>query len=334
MRLPHVVGYPILILFLTLGVILGCSVGDTPMSVQEVLQGFVGSDPGATFIVRELRIPRVAVALLVGGALGISGAILQSLSRNPLASPDVLGITAGAGTAAVAIIVLGGDYGGVSGPLANIGVPAAAISGAFGTIAIIQTLTRGMSVVRFLLIGVGMHAFLGAITSWLLMTASIVDAGRALVWLTGSLNAVDWYNAIPVAAALMLAIPLLFFLHHSLEAIVLGSDVAKGLGVSLKRDRFLLIAICVVLAATATAAAGPIAFVALGAPQLAQRYLGTATPPIVGSAFLGALITMWADWLGRVLFGSVSLPVGVLTAGLGAPLLAYLIITTTKGRNT
>lgn len=309
----------------------GVLAGDTPMPAAEALAGLLGADPGAAFIVRELRLPRVLAGLAVGAALGLSGAILQGLTRNPLAAPDLLGINAGAAVAAVAVIVAGGSYGGLSGPLAEVGLPVAAIGGAAAATAALLALTRGLDVVRTLLVGVGLHAALAAAVSWLLLTADIVDAGRAMVWLTGSLNDAGPTAALPPALALGLAAATLPALHPTVRALALGGDVAVGLGAPLARHRPALLALCVLLAATAVAAAGPIAFVALGAPQLAMRLLRTPEPPPAAAALAGAALTLWADWAGRLLSDSAALPVGVLTGGLGAPVLAYLIITTTRG---
>lgn len=309
-------------------VVMGCTIGETPLPVGDVAASLVGrGERGTTMIVMNLRLPR----MVVGAALGLSGAIIQSLAGNPLASPDVLGVTTGAGTGAVAVIVVGGDYGGASGALAAFGVPLAAIVGGIGTVVAIRLLSRGTSMHQVLLIGVGLQATLGAVTSWLLIKASIMDAGRAIVWLTGSLNSANWSDAAMVSVAIVIGVPLLAVLLHPLSALVLGDDLATGLGVRVGRERTLLLTAAVVLAATATAAAGPIAFIALGAPQVALRLLRAPTPPIFASALTGATITLWADWLGRVAFAPNHLPVGILTAGLGAPpFLVYLLITSTK----
>lgn len=312
------------------GIVVSIAVGEEYFSLMTVIQALGGGgDSHTSFVVRELRFPRAAVAVVVGAALGLAGMVLQSMSRNPLASPDVLGIVTGAGTGAVALIVLTGDYGGISGKWAEVGLPVAALAGSLLATILLWILTRNESVIRVLLIGVGMQAMFGALTSWLLLKASIVDAGRAIVWLTGSFNAVTMANVYPSLVALVVSTVAVLATYRSLIALSLGNETAIGLGVSINRTRLILLLVCVILSATATAAVGPIAFVALGAPQLAQRLYRSIIPPLSGSILFGGCLVVWADWIGRALFEQ-SLPVGVVTAALGAPLLVYLVISSTR----
>ncbi|GGS48767.1 FecCD family ABC transporter permease [Actinokineospora fastidiosa] len=306
---------------------------DIPASdIVGVLLG--GGDRTDRLVVLQFRLPRAAVGAMVGAALGLAGAIIQGVGRNPLASPDILGVTAGAGAGAVAVIVLAGEYGAVSGPLAEVGVPLASIGGALAAAVLVYVLAvrRGLSGYRVLLVGVGIQAVLTSLISWLLVKASIVDAGRAIVWLNGSLNAATWENAQAVGIALVVLLPAALVLSFPFGALNFDDDTARGLGVRIDTTRAVLIVIAVLLTATATAAAGPIAFVALACPQLAVRLLGTGTPPLLASALLGAAVTVWADVLGRTAFGAVELPVGVLTAALGAPYLLYLLVRSGKAR--
>lgn len=306
--------------------------GEQHYSPVEIAKALVGlGEPGIVFVVGELRLPRLAVALVTGIAFGLAGMVLQTMTRNPLASPDILGIVSGAGTAAVALIVATGDYGGISGGLAKFGLPVAAFIGALVAALILQALTAGEQMVRVLIIGVGLHAMFGAATSWLILKASIVDAGRAMVWLTGSLNDANWNGFGAICLAIIAGLLLLIVYRDSLMALTLGVETAIGLGVAVGKTKAVMLVICVLLSATATAAVGPVAFVALGAPQLAQRLLRTGTPPIIGSMLMGAMLITWADWLGRVLLPQ-TLPVGVVTGALGAPLLVYLLISNAKGR--
>lgn len=321
-----------LLALLCIGAYFSITLGDKSFSPTGVLKALIGTaDAHSTFVIRGLRLPRLTVAMIVGAALGLAGMVLQSLTRNPLASPDVLGIVTGAGTGAVALIVATGEYGGISGRLATIGLPIAAMIGAFISTFLLHLLSRNEHIVLVLAIGVGIQAFFAAMTAWLLLQASIVDAGRAIVWLTGSLNAVTLSHALPVAGALALALTGVAFTHQSLQVLALGNYVAVGLGVAVSRVRFVLLTACILLAATATAAAGPIAFVALGAPQLAQRFYRTPAPPVIGSLLSGAVLVLWADWIGRAVFNP-ALPVGVVTAALGAPLLMYLLLNSMKGQ--
>ncbi|MCX2969031.1 MULTISPECIES: FecCD family ABC transporter permease [Streptomyces] len=316
-------------------IVAGSGRGDFPLSPQEVVTAlFGGGDSAARLVVWELRLPRSVVGALVGASLGLAGAILQGIARNPLASPDILGITAGAGVGAVSVIVFGGAYGSVSGPLADIGVPGAAIAGALlASLAVyLLAVRRGLSGYRVLLVGVGVNAALTSVLSWLLIKADIVDAGRALIWLNGSLNAANWDIAAPAGWALVLLLPAALLLSFQFGALAFDEDTARGLGVRMTGSRVALLVTAVLLAATATAAAGPIAFVALACPQLALRLLRTGHPPLLASMLLGAAVTVWADVLGRTAFGDVELPVGILTAALGAPYLLYLLVRSGKAR--
>jgi len=303
--------------------------GDFPIAHSDVVLALLGGgEASQRLVVREFRLPRAATGALVGAALGLSGAITQTLARNPLASPDVLGVTAGAGAAAVSVIVLGGTYGGLSGPAADIGVPVAAVTGGLAAAAVVFLLAwrRGIDGYRVVLVGVGMTAVLASVTSWLLITADIVDAGRALTWLTGSLHARGWGHAAPVALALAVLAPAASALAFPLGALQFDDDTVRGLGVRLDAARAALMLVAVVLAAVATAAAGPIAFVALVSPQIAMRLAGSPRPPLLAGAVLGAALTVWADLGARTVLGPFELPVGILTAVLGGPYLLYLIV--------
>ncbi|UGY92431.1 FecCD family ABC transporter permease [Streptomyces gobiensis] len=333
---PRIVAVPLVTaLALFAAIVINTGRGDFSLPVTNVVHVlFGGGESVDRLVVLELRMPRSVAGALVGASLALAGAIFQGIARNPLASPDILGITSGAGVGAITVIVFGGAYGGVSGPLADIGVPTAAVLGGLLTAVAIYVLAvrRGLSGYRVLLVGVGVNAVLTSVTSWLLIKANIVDAGRALLWLNGSLNAANWDTVRPVAWALALLLPAALVLSFQFGALAFDEDTARGLGVRMTAARAALLLTAVLLTATATAAAGPVAFVALACPQLAVRLLRTGTPPLLASALLGAAITVWADVLGRTAFGDFELPVGILTAALGAPYLLYLLIRSGKGR--
>ncbi|MGX2994038.1 FecCD family ABC transporter permease [Streptomyces sp. JNUCC 64] len=323
---------------LALAVVMSTARGSGSLSAGEVaLRLLGGGTPDHDFVIFELRLPRALIGVLVGGALGLAGAIVQGIARNPLASPDILGITSGAGVGAVTVIVLGGSYGSVSGLSADLGVPAAAVAGALAAALAVHLLAvrRGISGYRVLLVGVGVNAVLGSVLSWLLVKADIVEVGRALVWLNGSLDqGTSWSVVRTTALALAVLMPVALVLSFTFGALAYDEDTARGLGVRMTGARVALLLIAVLLTAAATAAAGPVAFVALAAPQLAARLVRTGTPPLLASALLGAAVTVWADVLGRTAFGDVQLPVGVVTAALGAPYLLYLLVRSGKARTS
>ncbi|MET9092459.1 iron ABC transporter permease [Streptomyces cyaneofuscatus] len=319
-------------------VVVSIARGSSSLSAWEVaLRLLGGGTPDHDFVIFELRLPRALIGVLVGGALGLAGAIIQGIARNPLASPDILGITSGAGVGAVGVIVLGGSYGILDGPLADIGVPTAAVGGALAAAVAVHLLSvrRGISGYRVLLVGVGVNAVLGSVLSWLLVKADIVDVGRALVWLNGSLDqGTSWSVVRATSLVLAALLPVALVLSFTFGALVYDEDTARGLGVRMTGARVALLLIAVLLTATATAAAGPVAFVALAAPQLALRLARTGTPPLLASCLLGAAVTVWADVLGRTAFGDTQLPVGVVTAALGAPYLLYLLVRSGKARTS
>jgi iron complex transport system permease protein len=303
-------------------------IGDIPMSVPEVFQAITG-DGSNHFVVMELRLPRALTGALVGAALALAGAITQAVARNPLASPDILGVTGGASVTVVAItMAAGATTGGASGPLAEVGIPLAAlVGGLVGALTVyLLAWRRGMDGYRLVLVGIGVSAVCTNVKYWLLTVGDVNDTGKAMVWITGSLNGRGWEHVVPVSLALAVLIPLTLLGTRSLGALRFGDDTVTGLGVRMNLARGLMILAAVLLAATATASAGPIAFVALAAPQIALRLAGVAQPPLVVSALVGAALTTAADLISRTLFSPVELPVGVVTAVLGAPYLIYLLI--------
>jgi iron complex transport system permease protein len=296
------------------------SVGDFPVPLGDVVRSLLGSGTSdVDFVVRSLRLPRALNAVLVGSAFGLSGAVFQSLARNPLASPDIVGITAGASAAAVAIIVLIG----ASTSVVSLG----ALAGALLTAVIIYVLSyrRGLSSYRLVLVGIGISAVLVAGTSFLLTRAQTFDAQRAMVWLTGSLNGRGWEQVHVLSLGLAVLLPLLWLLARPLRILLLGDDVARGLGLRVERSRLALVAVAVALAAAATAASGPVDFVALAAPPMARR-LTRAPVALLPAALAGALLVLASDLVSRRAFAPTELPVGVVTGLMGAPYLMWLLV--------
>lgn len=301
--------------------------GDFPLSIPQVIDVlFGGGSRIERFIVMDLRLPRSLTGLLVGMALGMSGALTQSIARNSLASPDILGITAGASAAAVALIVLGGG-GTFVGLLATLGLPLAALVGGIVTASIIYALAwkRGVDGFRLILVGIAINAMLQAAIGWLLISADINDVSRAQLWLTGSLNGADWSTVWPVLVAVVVVGGIAVVSTFTLGAMRLGDDNARSLGVRLQHGQATLLLAAVALAAVATAAAGPIGFVALAAPQIALRILRTPGPPLVASAIMGGLLVLVSDLIARTVL-PVELPVGIVTSALGGPFLIYLLV--------
>ena len=301
--------------------------GDFPIGLTDVLRTLVGlGERTQEFSVLELRAPRIVVGALVGLALGVAGALFQTFARNPLASPDVLGITQGASVGAVAAIVLSGAAGG-SGVFGGVGVPLAALLGALvtGLLLLLLAWRAGIDGYRLVLVGIALWAVAAAIVDWLLTRAEIHDAASAYVWITGSLNARTWGEAVPLLVALAVLLPAALACSRALGVVQFGDDTARGLGVRLVLTQAVVVLVAVGLTAAAVAAAGPIAYVALVVPQVAIRLTGGSRPPLLASGLLGAALVVGADLLTRTVLPQ-ALPVGVLTAAVGAPYLLWLLV--------
>ncbi|MEL7982196.1 iron ABC transporter permease [Vreelandella titanicae] len=291
-----------------------------PLQVLDALTTPQSSD--IAFIIWELRLPRITLAILVGAALAIAGAILQSIVRNPLASPDVIGITSGAALAAVLFLAL------LSSTLSIHWLPVAAMLGALVSALLVVSLAwkNGISPSRMVLVGIGLAAAMGAGTTLLIVISDDSAAMTAYVWLTGSLYAAQWDDVWGLLPWLVVAVPIsLLFARHA-DAMALGDSVAEGLGVAILRSRLVLLACSVALAGAAVAFAGGLSFVGLIAPHLAARLVGRNMARLVPtSALVGALIVLYADLLGRVAFLPKDLPAGIFVAGIGAPFFVYLL---------
>ena len=291
--------------------------------------------PGASFIVMEHKLPRAVVGTLIGAAFGLSGALFQTMLRNPLASPDVIGISYGASAAAVTAIVVFGASGAV--------VSGAAFAGALGVAALIYAISRSGSLgsggrrgdaagSRLILAGVGIAAALHSVVSFLLTRADIRVAADVLIWLNGSLNPATWERAGILGLTLIVLVPAVALLAGPLRILELGDDTAAGLGVRVNAARLAIVVTAVGLSAAATAAAGPVAFVAFLAGPIARRFVRKASLP--ASALAGVLIVLSADFfaanIAPLLLGGTVLPVGVVTGALGAPFLLWLLVTSNR----
>jgi iron complex transport system permease protein len=301
------------------------SIGEYPLPLSDVLRSLVGLPSPADLVVQQLRLPRVVTGLLAGAAFGLAGALFQATVRNPLASPDLIGVTAGASVGAVAAITVAGS----SAVLA----PAFALVGGAVAAAAVYLLSyrHGVRLHRLVVVGIALGGTgfaagaLSSATSLLLIKADVTNAQQATIWLTGSLHGRTYDHALAPLIALVVALPFLPLAAKVLRSFSLGDEVAAGLGIRLGHARLGLLSLGVLLAAAATAAVGPVGFVALGAPQIARRMLRTSVEPLLGSALVGALVVTCADLLARRLFAPTELPAGVFTAVIGGPYLLWLL---------
>ncbi|MGW6278893.1 FecCD family ABC transporter permease [Kribbella sp. NPDC055071] len=294
------------------------TLGDYKIPLSSVLETLAGQGSLITHdVVVNNRLPRVLVAIGVGTAFAISGAIFQRLARNPLVSPDLIGVNAGAALAAVLMItVLGSGW-----------IPAGALTGSLLSAIAVYLLAyrNGISGYRLVLVGVGVTAIIGSLTAYLLTLADIYTAKSASMWLAGSLAGRSWAQVVLIGATLVVALPMALAAARQLRLLELGDDLARTLAGRVEVSRGVLIAVGVVLAAFATAAAGPIGFVALVAPQLARRLVAERVAGLLAAGAIGALLVVGSDLVAREIFAPTALPVGVVTAFLGAPYLLILM---------
>ena len=287
-----------------------------PGAVLRVLGG--ASIPGAAFVVWDLRLPRSVVSILAGMSFGMGGVAFQLLLRNPLASPDIIGISAGASTAAVFCIVILSLSGTV--------VAVAAIFGGLGVALLIYLLSwrQGVTGARLILVGIGLAAMMQSVTAYVLSKAPAWSFQEALRWMTGSVNGAQIWQALPLICSLALFGVLLLLCRRELEILRLGDEIAAGLGVRLGLARMTIVLAAVGLVATATAMAGPIAFVAFLSGPIAARITGRHGSLLVPSACVGAVLVLFGDYIGQHLLPA-RYPVGIVTGVLGAPYLIFMV---------
>jgi len=319
----------ILILIVAFTFTLSLSIGDSFISPLKVISILVGNGPAFdTLVVQEFRMPRIIVALFAGMGLAVAGAILQGIIRNPLASPDVIGISTGAGATVVAFLAIFSDANS-SLTVSVEWLPVAAFIGALITALLVYSLswTDGVTATRLVMIGVGISAFMQAVSTVLMLIGPIYQASKANVWITGSVNSATWQQAkivIPVITCLFI-ITLLVTRHLNLQQF--GDDVATSLGQGVQKMRFALLLLCTALVGCAVSFAGTIGFVGLMAPHIARRLVGSSFGSLIPvAACIGGILVVLADTICRSLFGSVEVPAGVFTAAIGAPYFIYLLI--------
>lgn len=312
----------LLLLLTLLLMLLALTQGRTALSFGQLLHTLLGqgADPLHQQVVWQIRLPRVLTAAFVGAALGVSGAVFQSVSRNALGSPDIIGFTTGAATGAIAQIVVFGQ--------GAVGVMLAAVSGGLLTALLVYLLAAHKGVVgsyRLVLVGIGIGAILSALNGLMLVKGDLDNAVMANLWLAGSLSARGWEHLLPVLLGCLVCIPLVLLQARHLSLIEMGDDLACQLGIRVERVRLLMMLYAVVLAALATGAAGPIAFVALAAPQLVTRLVRSGRLPVLGSALMGACLLVTADLLTQALPTDITLPIGRMTGVVGGLYLIWLL---------
>ena len=294
--------------------------GAAGLGLGDVVAALVGrGSTKAEFVILRLRLPRVLAAILAGTALGLGGALFQTTLRNPLASPDILGVTGGASLAAVGSMLLLG----LDGPAVSI----AAFAGALVVAALMWGLAwrDGLTGIRFVLVGIGLASIVSGLLGWLITRADVREASEALVWMVGGIGSVGWPELATAGGALAVLLVLTALFSPRMPLIALSDDSARSLGLDATRARLVAIVLGVALVAVATALAGPIAFVALVAAPIARALVGNGQAALAASALVGAAIVLVADLVAQHAFTGVAVPVGIVTGLIGAPYLLWLI---------
>ncbi len=318
----HIIVALVLLVFVCAIATYSMTLGKFNISLIQVVDAILGIGEGGVKdrIILNIRLPKVLTAVFVGAALGISGAVFQSVSRNALGSPDVIGFTTGAATGAIVQIVLF-EQGALE-------VALAAIIGGVITAVIVYLLAVKAGVVggyRLILTGIGIGSILSALNGLMLVKGNLDSAIMANLWLAGSLHARTWTHVYPVLIGVVLLLPIMMVLKRALAMIEMGDDIATQLGIRVERVRLSMIFFAVVLAAFATGAAGPIAFIALAAPQLVSRLRQSRALSLFSSALMGSLLVLTADVLIQWLPFQASVPIGRMTGIVGGIYLIWLL---------
>jgi len=296
-------------------------VGDYAIPLNDVLATLAGGGtPQSRLVVGEWRLPRAFLGIVLGAALGMSGAVFQSLTRNPLGSPDIIGFSTGAYTGGLVVILLfGGGY---------LQTAVGAIVGGLITAVLVYALAyrRGIQGFRLIIVGIGVSAALSSVNSWLVTRANLDDAMQAAVWGSGTLSGLGYEQLWPVLGLLCLVCPVLLGHAPALRQLELGDDAARALGLRAEAVRLSALLWGIVLVAIATAAAGPIAFIALVAPQIARRLLGSASVALLPAAVTGGLLLLSSDLVAQRAFAPTQLPVGVMTVTVGGAYFVWLLV--------
>lgn len=316
---------PVLLALIVIGIVIlamSVSYGEYDINPLQVIQTILGIEEDSRFelVVWQFRLPRILVAFMIGAALSVSGTILQGITRNPLADPGILGVTSGASFAAVTAIVWL--------QIPSMYLPVTTFAGATIMALLIYTLAwkGGSSSIRLILIGIGLGAVTTAFTNLMIVFGDIRQVQQAYVWLAGSVYGRDWDHVYSILPWLLVLLPLAILQARQLNTFNLGDDTAQGLGVNVELQRGILLLISVALASIAVAVAGTVGFVGLVAPHITRRLIGPAHEGLIpAAALLGGVLVMFADLISRWVISPSELPVGVVTAMIGAPYFMYLL---------
>ena len=307
--------------FVLLGLImLAVVLGDFPLSMSDMIDVMLGRGESLVrTVVLEWRLPRAIAAVLFGAALAISGALFQTITRNPLASPDIMGLANGSYTGMIlALVVLGGSW-----PMLVTG----SLIGGLAAAALIYLLALkdGLQGFRFIMVGIGVSAILASFNTWLLLRVDVDVALFASAWGAGTLNSITPATLLPTGISIIVLLCLLPTVVAPLRQLSLGDDAAASTGAAIRPARLAAIAIAIGLVSAVTAVSGPIAFIALSAPQITRRLARTAEIPLVATGLVGGLLLLASDLIAQHVI-PLTLPVGVVTVVVGGIYLVWLLV--------
>ncbi|MGM7703556.1 FecCD family ABC transporter permease [Pseudalkalibacillus sp. Hm43] len=309
--------------------ILSVSIGEMKIHPIEVIKTFfgMGSDMNE-LVITSFRLPRIVLALLAGMALAVSGAILQGIIRNPLASPDIIGITGGASLAVVTFLTI---FSGERSSALTVSIswlPVAAFLGALllGLLVYLLSWKNGVTPIRLVLIGIGLAAAMQALTNMMILFGPLYLATQAQIWITGSVNGANWSQVTTLLPWVLILLFLVWIYARRLNIQELGDELAKGFGSVVQKDRMILLLFSTALAGGAVAFVGGVGFVGLMAPHIGRKLVGSSFGALIPtSALIGALLVMGADLIARTAFSPLEIPAGVFTSAIGAPYFIYLL---------
>ncbi|PKR83925.1 FecCD family ABC transporter permease [Heyndrickxia camelliae] len=317
-----------LFLLLLVVFVISTGLGDMKLNPVRVLKVFFGGGSSLDqLVVMKFRLPRIIVALFVGMALAVAGSILQGIIRNPLASPDIIGITGGASAAVVGFLALFSNADNIL-TVSIDWLPVAAFLGATIVAFLVYFLSwkNGVSPIRLVLIGIGISAVMQAITTMLMLKGPIYRASEANIWITGTVNGSNWSNVYIIIPTVLVLVIISFISARRINIQELGDELATGVGSPVQKQRFFLLILSTALVGTAVAFAGGIGFVGLMAPHMARRLVGSSFGGLLPTAAcIGGILVMLADLIGRTIFLPLEIPAGVFTAAIGAPYFIYLL---------
>ncbi|MGV3467015.1 MAG: FecCD family ABC transporter permease [Heyndrickxia sp.] len=315
-------------LLLLIVFVISTGLGDMKLNPLRVLKVFFGGGSALDqLVVSKFRLPRIIVALFVGMALAVAGSILQGIIRNPLASPDIIGITGGASAAVVGFLAIFSNADNIL-TVSIDWLPVAAFLGATVVAFLVYFLAwkNGVSPIRLVLIGIGVSAVMQAITTMLMLKGPIYRASEANIWITGTVNGSNWSNVSIIVPTVLVLVIISFISARRINIQELGDELATGVGSPVQKQRFLLLILSTALVGCAVAFAGGIGFVGLMAPHMARRLVGSSFGGLLPiAACIGGILVMLADLIGRTIFLPLEIPAGVFTAAIGAPYFIYLL---------